>query len=146
MCFSRFSQYPSPKITIKMSRCMGKPTICIGENKCADQLHSNCEADQCLCFASRIVQFLYCLKPKFPASSVTVQAGLCWTWWEVQIVGFLMHRLIFVQFKLHRVQTGQEVEISVSSHPKYCRSGNIRENLIFANIRELVASRIQSSR
>ena len=28
----------------------------------------------------------------------------------------------------------------------YCRSGNIRENLIFANIRELVASRIQSSR
>ena len=31
-------------------------------------------------------------------------------------------------------------------HAKYCRSGNIRENLIFANIRELVASRIQSSR
>ena len=29
---------------------------------------------------------------------------------------------------------------------EYCRSGNIRENLIFANIRELVASRIQSSR
>ena len=28
----------------------------------------------------------------------------------------------------------------------YCRSGNIRENLIFANIRELVSSRIQSSR
>ena len=29
---------------------MGKPTICIGENKGADQLHSNCEADQRLCF------------------------------------------------------------------------------------------------
>ena len=29
---------------------------------------------------------------------------------------------------------------------RYCRSGNIRENLIYANIRELVASRIQSSR
>ena len=28
---------------------------------------------------------------------------------------------------------------------KYCRSGNIRESLIFANIRELVASQIQSS-
>ena len=33
-----------------MSCCMGKPTICIGENKDADQLRSNCEADQRLCF------------------------------------------------------------------------------------------------
>ena len=29
---------------------MGKPTICLGENKGADQLRSNCEADQRLCF------------------------------------------------------------------------------------------------
>ena len=29
---------------------MGKPTICIGDNKGADQLRSNCEADQRLCF------------------------------------------------------------------------------------------------
>ena len=29
---------------------MGKPTICIGENKGTDQLRSNCEADQRLCF------------------------------------------------------------------------------------------------
>ena len=29
---------------------MGKQTICIGENKDADQLRSNCEADQRLCF------------------------------------------------------------------------------------------------
>ena len=28
----------------------------------------------------------------------------------------------------------------------YCRFGNFRENLIFANIREFAASRIQSSR
>ena len=28
-----------------LSRCMGKQTICIGENKGADQLRSNCEAD-----------------------------------------------------------------------------------------------------
>ena len=33
-----------------MSRLMGKPTICICENKGADQLRSNCEADQHLCF------------------------------------------------------------------------------------------------
>ena len=48
---------------------MGKPTICIGENKGADQLHSNCEADQRLCFATWIVPFLYFINPKFPASS-----------------------------------------------------------------------------
>ena len=33
-----------------MSRLMGKPTICIGENKDADQLGGNREADQRLCF------------------------------------------------------------------------------------------------
>ena len=33
-----------------LSRPMGKPTICIGENKDADQLRGNREADQRLCF------------------------------------------------------------------------------------------------
>ena len=33
-----------------MSRRTGKPTICIGENKDADQLRGNREADQRLCF------------------------------------------------------------------------------------------------
>ena len=33
-----------------MSRLMGKPTICLGENKGADQLRGNPEADQRLCF------------------------------------------------------------------------------------------------
>ena len=33
-----------------LSRLMGKPTICIGENKGADQLRGNREADQRLCF------------------------------------------------------------------------------------------------
>ena len=49
---------------------MGKPTICIGENKGADQLRSNREADQCFVFATRIVQFLYFINPKFQASSL----------------------------------------------------------------------------
>ena len=34
----------------ELSRLLGKPTICIGENKDADQLRSNREADQRLCF------------------------------------------------------------------------------------------------
>ena len=33
-----------------LSRLVGKPTICIGENKDADQLRGNREADQRLCF------------------------------------------------------------------------------------------------
>ena len=34
----------------QMSRLMGKPTICLCENKDADQLRGNREADQRLCF------------------------------------------------------------------------------------------------
>ena len=48
---------------------MGKSTICIGKNKGADQLRSNCEADQRLCFCYHVLQFLFFLSPKFPASS-----------------------------------------------------------------------------
>ena len=72
---------------------MGKSTICIGENKDADQLRGNREADQRHCFrysdsttktqisfvvtaklisafvfATRIVQFLFYLNPKFQES------------------------------------------------------------------------------
>ena len=33
-----------------MSRVLRKPDFCLGENKGTDQLRSNWEADQCLCF------------------------------------------------------------------------------------------------
>ena len=36
--------------TQHLSHHMGKPTICISENKGPDQLRSSCEADQRLCF------------------------------------------------------------------------------------------------
>ena len=47
-------------------------------------------------FATQIVQSFFFLNPKFQVSSLllTVQAGLCQTWSETQIVGFLMRRLI----------------------------------------------------
>ena len=76
---------------------MRKPTICIGENKDADQLRSNCEADQRLCFRYTDSTISLLLKSKilsFQPASVTVQPGLCRTWSETQIVGFLTHRLI----------------------------------------------------
>ena len=36
----------------QLSGHMGKPTICICENKAADEPCSNCTADQRLCFCS----------------------------------------------------------------------------------------------
>ena len=59
---------------------MGKPTICIGENKGADQLRSNCEADQRLCFRymdSTIPLFSRSNISRLQPSSVLVQLGLC---------------------------------------------------------------------
>ena len=83
---------------------MRKPTICIGENKDADQLRGNREADQRLCFRytdSTISLLLKSEISSFWLSSMTVQASLYQTWWGTQIVGFLTHRLIFAYKKKH---------------------------------------------
>ena len=48
---------------------MGKPAFCICENKDADKLRGNREADQRLVFAIRKIQSLFYLNPKFQASS-----------------------------------------------------------------------------
>ena len=48
---------------------MRKPAFCICENKDADQLRGNREADLRLCFRYRIVQSLSFLNPKLHASS-----------------------------------------------------------------------------
>ena len=52
-----------------MSHVMRKPAFYTYENKGADLLCSNCEADHTFVFATRIVQFLHFLNPKFPVSS-----------------------------------------------------------------------------
>ena len=46
---------------------MGKPTICIGDTKGADQLRG--KLISAFVFATRIVQFLFFLNPKFQASN-----------------------------------------------------------------------------
>ena len=64
----------------QMSRLVRKPTICICEIKVADQLRSNCEADQRLCFRYKDSTIPLLSKSKFSGlqpSSVTAQAGLC---------------------------------------------------------------------
>ena len=74
-------------IVEQMSRPMGKPTICICENKGADQLRSYCEADQRLCFRNTDSTTPLLSKSKMP-SSVTVQAGLCQTCSKTTLLGF----------------------------------------------------------
>ena len=75
---------------------MRKPNFCICENKDADQLRGNREADQRLCF--RYTDSTIPLLPKSEISSllafsVTVQPGLCRTWSETPKAGFLRTRL-----------------------------------------------------
>ena len=76
---------------------MRKPAFCICENKDADQLRGNREADQRLCF--RYKDSTIPLLPKseisslYP-SSVAVQPGLCRTWSEAPRTDFLTTRFI----------------------------------------------------
>ena len=71
---------------------MGKPTICIGKNKGADQLRSNCEADQhlCFCYMDSTIPLLskFKISSLYPSSSVNVQPSLCWTGLEPKLLVF----------------------------------------------------------
>ena len=74
-----------------MSHLMRKATICICENKDADQLHGNREADQRLCFRymdSTIPLLLKSEISSFWPASVTVQPDLCQTCSETTLLVF----------------------------------------------------------
>ena len=80
-----------------VSLVMRKPDFCICDNKDADQLRGNREADQRLCF--RYTDSTIYLLPKYEISSlqpssVAVQPGLCRTWSETPKTGFLTTRLM----------------------------------------------------
>ena len=65
-----FGVMPEKFLKMNFHRLAFEPTFRISENKGADQLRSYCEADiSAFDFATWIVQFLYFLNPKFPASS-----------------------------------------------------------------------------
>ena len=79
-------------IIVYLSLVVRKPAFCICENKDADQLRGNREADQRLCF--RYTDSTFPLLPKYEISSlqpsaVVVQPGLCRTWSETPKTGFL---------------------------------------------------------
>ena len=81
-----------------MSRVVRKPDFHICENKDADQLRGNREADQRLCF-----HYMDSTFPPLPKSeissvypaSVAERPGLCRTWSEIPKNGFLTTRLIY---------------------------------------------------
>ena len=82
---------------------MRKPAVCLGENKGADQLRSNCEADQRLCFRYTDSTIPLLSKSKIScleSSSETVQAGLCQTWSETLKTGCLASQLIYMYISL----------------------------------------------
>ena len=61
-------QRPPVVKCLEMSRVMRKPAFCICENKDADQLRGNREADQRLCF--RYMDSTIPLLPKYEISSL----------------------------------------------------------------------------
>ena len=74
---------------------MRKLDFCLCENKAADQLRSNCEADQRYT-ESTIPLLLKSEFSSFCSSSVSAQASLCQAWSEKTKTGFLASRLIDV--------------------------------------------------
>ena len=93
-CGSMSSSYASgPKIDPcipHMSLVGRKPAFCICENKDADQLRGDREADQCLCF-----RYADSTIPFQNFKLLGIFCGLCWTWSETPKTGFLMTRLIY---------------------------------------------------
>ena len=70
---------------------MRKPAFCICENKDADQLRGNRDADQRLCFRFTDNTIPLLSKSEISSlysSSVVVQPGLCGTWSETPKTGF----------------------------------------------------------
>ena len=74
---------------------MRKPTFCICENKDADQLRGNREADQGLCFHYLDSMITLLSKSEISSlwpSSVAVQPGLCPTSSETRMFFFFSRR------------------------------------------------------
>ena len=66
---------------------MRKPDFCLCENKGADQLCSNCTADQRLCFrySDSAISLLHIAEiSSLQSASVTLQDNLCRAWSETQ--------------------------------------------------------------
>ena len=96
---------------------MRKLTFCLCKSKGADQLRSNCEADQRLFFfATQIVQYLFFLHQKFQAPSLLL--------WPYSLVGvrpvwkphcWFSHETVQISFSCCILQDNQSLQSSDSS-------------------------------
>ena len=92
---SRSEKSKPQQINIHVSHRMGKPAICTGENKGADQLRSYCEADQRLCFRYMDSTIPLLSKSKISSLYVTIFCD-CKAWFVSDLVGTLFtHRLMY---------------------------------------------------
>ena len=100
---------------LKMNRLVRKPTICICENKDADQLRFKREADQRLCFCymdSTIPLLLKSEISSFLLASVTVQASLCQTCSESTLLVFPRGGSNVIEGKnLRKLANGQNIYV-----------------------------------
>ena len=100
---------PMCQLMQHMSFVVRKPAFCICKNKDADQLHSNCAADQRLCFCYTDSTILLLPKSEissFKPSSVAVQPGLC----------LKPRRLIFSQRSSYDLCHMQSIKRQISLH------------------------------
>ena len=92
---------------MQMSRYMGKSTICIGENKGADQLRSNCEADQCLYF-------------RYTDSTIPLLSASSHLLWLYTSVGVGPDRKPHCWFSHDGAQIAPPGSLEVTLSPIYC--------------------------
>ena len=109
-------------LDVHTSCVMRKPDFCLCENKGANQLYSNCTADQRLCFRYTDSTISPPHIPKilslYPAS-VSVQAGLFKDWSETLKTGFLASRLHYsFHLMFFKVRLSSKAEYAVKYYIK----------------------------
>ena len=135
---------------------MGKPTICIGENKDADQLRGNCEADQRLCFRYTDSTIPLLLKSEISTSSLLlclynsvcvgpVRKPHCWFSHEAaHIKSYLFQEEVTVHKKKREYRkrkhkasvTTREVNQNVNAQPLYTNDIGMLPPEIFSSDEE----------
>ena len=106
--------------------CPGKKTtICIGENKGADQLRSTCEADKRLCFRYTYLTIPLLSKFKLSSlkpSSVTVQPGLFRTWSEPKSLVFARTGSYLIAQLRYQAKTNDLTKSRICTRSKMTRA------------------------
>ena len=101
-----------------------KADFCLCENKGADQLRSNCEADQRLCFRYTDSTLSLLIKSEissFYAASGTVHVGLCQTWSENPEDRFSRVAAQILNFEMMYNVSSMAKKINVLHRCKLCK-------------------------